>query len=201
MLKLWQKSASLPSFATAGSCIAPQRVFLCSKKYITGFCKPRRIYKNIKGLRWGSPVLKWGRLSSKAHSNVLQLLNDAKKVAASEKEPFLQIKGWFVHLPCLVILMQVLKRWTRNIWPVMPIIPFSNRNEVVSGQTYPSGLASYVVDNHEWCSSFLLRALVGMVGINEWHHTPLKRPWRLETKRHRPWKRQWKDCLNIWRRN
>jgi succinate-semialdehyde dehydrogenase/glutarate-semialdehyde dehydrogenase len=168
------KSAVLAKLRNAGQvCIAPQRFFVHEKIYEPFLQAASEHIKNIKvgyGLEAGTQMGPLINLKQQQH--VLQVIDDAEKSgAASVKGTIPSNKGWFVPPTLLSNIDANNEAVNKEIFgPVMPIIPFGSRNEVVEwANNTPYGLASYVWTNNINDAFFFAEKIeFGMVGINEW---------------------------------
>lgn len=168
------KSAVLAKMRNAGQvCISPQRFFVHEKIY-DRFVDVAK--ENIQKLKVGNGLeteTNMGPLiNKKQQQHVLNIIDEAKKAGATTTATNINAgKGWFVSPTLLTEVDATTEAINKEIFgPVLPLIPFGNKNDVVAwANKTPYGLASYVWTNNLNDAYFFAEALeFGMVGINEW---------------------------------
>ena len=168
------KSAVLAKMRNAGQvCISPQRFFVQEKIY-DRFVDVAK--ENIQKLKVGNGLeteTNVGPLiNKKQQQHVLNIIDEAKKAGATTTATNINAgKGWFVSPTLLTEVDATTEAINKEIFgPVLPLIPFGNKNDVVAwANKTPYGLASYVWTNNLNDAYFFAEALeFGMVGINEW---------------------------------
>jgi acyl-CoA reductase-like NAD-dependent aldehyde dehydrogenase len=111
-------------------------------------------------------------INQRQQQQVLQVIESAESGGASSvKGNIPSNKGWFVPPTLLSNVDAHTEAVNKEIFgPVLPVIPFSNKNEVVEwANNTPYGLASYVWTNNINDAFFFAESIeFGMVGINEW---------------------------------
>ncbi|HWB26405.1 MAG TPA: NAD-dependent succinate-semialdehyde dehydrogenase [Chitinophagaceae bacterium] len=168
------KSAVIAKLRNAGQvCISPQRFFIHEKIYPAFLDAAGDAIKSIKvGFGMDAGTQMGPLINQKQQQYVLQLVGDAEQAGATTvKGELPSEKGWFVPPTLLSNIDANTEAVNKEIFgPVMPVIPFSNRNEVVEwANNTPYGLAGYVWTNNINDAFFFSESLeFGMVGINEW---------------------------------
>ncbi len=168
------KSSVIAKLRNAGQvCIAPQRFFVHEKIYNQFVEVASEAIKNIKvGYGWEAGTQMGPLINQRQQQQVLKLIEDAEQAGATAvKGDIPSATGWFVPPTLLTGVDQHTEAVNMEIFgPVMPVIPFSDKNEVVEwANNTPYGLASYVWTNNINDAFFFSEALeFGMVGINEW---------------------------------
>ena len=168
------KSAVFAKVRNAGQvCISPQRFFVHDKIFdqFTDAAK-----ENIQKLKVGNGLnaeTNMGPLiNQRQQQQVLSIIDEAKRSGATTTAANIEIdKGWFVSPTLLTDVDASTAAINKEIFgPVLPLIRFQNKNEVVdwANKTH-YGLASYVWTNNLNDAYFFAESLeFGMVGINEW---------------------------------
>jgi len=168
------KASVIAKLRNAGQvCISPQRFFVHEKIYDQFLEIASDTIKNIKvgfGMEAGTQM--GPLINQKQQQQVLQVVEGAEAAGATAvKGSIPSDKGWFVAPTLLSNIDANNEAVNKEIFgPVMPVIPFSNRNEVVEwANNTPYGLAAYVWTNNINDAFFFSESLeFGMVGINEW---------------------------------
>lgn len=168
------KSAVIAKLRNAGQvCISPQRFFVHEKIYSQFLQSASDAIKNIKvgfGMEAGTQM--GPLINQKQQQQVLQVIEGAEQSGAvSVKGNIPSNTGWFVPPTLLSNIDANNEAVNKEIFgPVMPVIPFSNRNEVVEwANGTPYGLAAYVWTNNINDAFYYAESIeFGMVGINEW---------------------------------
>jgi succinate-semialdehyde dehydrogenase/glutarate-semialdehyde dehydrogenase len=111
-------------------------------------------------------------INQKQQQHVLQVIGEAETSGATVIQGVAPgNKGWFVPPTLLSNIDADNEAVNKEIFgPVMPVIPFAGREEVVEwANSTPYGLAGYVWTNSVQDAFFFSEKLeFGMVGINEW---------------------------------
>ncbi len=168
------KSSVFAKLRNAGQvCISPQRFFIHDKIFdrFVDIAK-----ENIQKIKVGSGLdtaTNMGPLiNRRQQQQVINIIDEAKKSGATATSGnFSSEKGWFVAPTILTGIDATTEAVNKEIFgPVLPLIPFANKNEVVEwANKTPYGLASYVWTNNLNDAFFFAESLeFGMVGINEW---------------------------------
>lgn len=169
------KSSVLAKLRNAGQvCISPQRFFVHEKVYEQFLQVAAGTIQSIKVGYGAEAGTQMGPLiNQKQQLHVLQVIESAEQAGATSIKGTIPGggKGWFVPPTLLSNIDANAEAVNKEIFgPVMPVIPFSNKNEVVEwANNTPYGLASYVWTNNINDAFFFAENIeFGMVGINEW---------------------------------
>ncbi|HYK44637.1 MAG TPA: NAD-dependent succinate-semialdehyde dehydrogenase [Parafilimonas sp.] len=168
------KSAVFAKVRNAGQvCISPQRFFVHDKifDHFTDAAKA-----NLQKLKVGNGLnaeTNMGPLiNQRQQQQVLSIIDEAKRSGATTTATNIDTeKGWFVSPTLLTDVDASTAAINKEIFgPVLPLIRFQNKNEVVDWANKTQyGLASYVWTNNLNDAYFFAESLeFGMVGINEW---------------------------------
>ncbi len=169
------KASVIAKLRNAGQvCISPQRFFVHEKIYDQFLQMASDTIKNIKvGLGSEAGTQMGPLINQKQQQQVLQVIESAEQAGATSIKGSIPGggMGWFVAPTLLTNVDANTEQVNKEIFgPVMPIIPFSNKNEVVEwANNTPYGLAAYVWTNNINDAFFYSESLeFGMIGINEW---------------------------------
>lgn len=168
------KAAVIAKLRNAGQvCISPQRFFVHEKIYNQFVEQAGEAIKNIKvGFGMDKDTQVGPLINQKQQQHVLQVIESAEQAGATAvKGNIPSSQGWFVP-PTLLSNVDAENEAinTEIFGPVMPVVSFSNREEVIEwANSTPYGLAAYVWTNNINDAFFYSERLeFGMVGINEW---------------------------------
>jgi len=168
------KAAVIAKLRNAGQvCISPQRFFVHEKIYSQFVERAGEAIKNIKvGFGMDKDTQVGPLINQKQQQHVLQVIESAEQAGATAvKGSIPSNNGWFVAPTLLSNVSANNEAINTEIFgPVMPVIPFSSRDEVIEwANNTPYGLAAYVWTNNINDAFFYSERLeFGMVGINEW---------------------------------
>ena len=168
------KSSVIAKLRNAGQvCVAPQRFFVHEKIFDQFLSIASDAIKNIKvGYGWEAATNMGPLINQHQQQQVQHIIEEAKHngaVATAGNIP--SDKGWFVAPTILTNVDAQTEAVNKEIFgPVLPIIKWENKNEVIEwANNTPYGLASYVWTNNLNDAFFYSEALeFGMVGVNEW---------------------------------
>jgi acyl-CoA reductase-like NAD-dependent aldehyde dehydrogenase len=167
------KASVATKFRNCGQvCVSPQRFYVHEsifEAFTATVIEAAKDYKMGSGL--DTSVRLGPLINQKQQAHVLSIIAEAKADGAEILMGGDALdKGYFVS-PCVVKAKQTDGFIQKEIFgPVMILIPFSTREQVVEwANDTPYGLASYVMTNNLYDSVFYSEQLeFGMVGINEW---------------------------------
>lgn len=167
-------SAVTAKLRNAGQvCISPQRFFVHAAIYDTFLSIASDAIRNIKvGYGWETNTNMGPLINQRQQQQVLGIIEGAKHAGATTIEGAVPSdKGWFVPPTILKDVDAHTAAVNKEIFgPVMPIIRWEHKNEVVEwANSTPYGLSSYVWTNNINDAFFFAESIeFGMVGINEW---------------------------------
>lgn len=169
------KASVIAKLRNAGQvCISPQRFFVHEKIYSQFIAAAEEAIKNINVGDGMDVSTQMGPLiNQRQQQQALQVIESAEQSGATAIKGNIPAggKGWFVPPTLLTNIDAGNDAVNKEIFgPVMPVIPFSNKEEVVEwANSTPYGLAAYVwTNNINDAFYFSERLEFGMVGINEW---------------------------------
>jgi acyl-CoA reductase-like NAD-dependent aldehyde dehydrogenase len=168
------KSSVIAKLRNAGQvCISPQRFFVHEKIYEQFIATATEAIKQVKvGYGWEAGTQIGPLINQRQQQQVLSIIEEAAHSGATiTKNDASFDKGWFVAPSLVTNIDANTTAINKEIFgPVLPVVAFNNKNEVVEwANKTPYGLSSYVWTNNINDAFFFSEALeFGMVGINEW---------------------------------
>lgn len=173
-VEVMAKSSVFAKVRNAGQvCISPQRFFVHEKIYDHFVAVATENIQKIKvGSGLDSTTNMGPLINQRQQLQVTNIIEEAKQSGATATSGNIPSdKGWFVSPTLLTNVDAENAAINKEIFgPVLPLIPFANKNDVVEwANKTPYGLASYVWTNNLNDAYFFAESLeFGMVGINEW---------------------------------
>ena len=168
------KSSVIAKLRNAGQvCIAPQRFFVHTSIYDQFLSIASDALQNIKvGYGWEADTNMGPLINQRQQQQVINIIEGAKHAGATITSGNIpSAKGWFVAPTILTEVDANTEAVNKEIFgPVLPIIIWENKNEVIEwANNTPYGLSSYVWTNNIHDAFFFSESLeFGMVGVNEW---------------------------------